>query len=103
MDLIVIDPRRTPTAEVAKLHVPVAPGGDIALLNAVGRLLLERDAVDRRFVADHTEGFEAYRDFLLQADWRRWSRRRAFRRRWSGRWPTDRRGPPVAELLLPWG
>ena len=70
VDLIVVDPRRTNTAEVAKLHVPVAPGGDIPLMNAVGRLLIERDAVDRRFVEDHTEGFEAYRDFLLQADWR---------------------------------
>src|SRR5437870_1998247 len=35
--LIVIDPRRTPTAEAADLHVPIAPGGDIALLNAIGR------------------------------------------------------------------
>ncbi len=70
VDLIVVDPRRTNTAEVAKLHVPVAPGGDIPLMNAVGRLLIERDAVDRGFVEDHTEGFEAYRDFLLQADWR---------------------------------
>ena len=42
--IIVIDPRRTPTAAVADLHVPVAPGGDIALLNAVGRLLLEHGA-----------------------------------------------------------
>ena len=70
VDLIVIDPRRTNTAEVAKLHVAVAPGGDIPLMNAVGRLLIERDAVDHRFVEDHTEGFEAYRDFLPQADWR---------------------------------
>ena len=70
VDLIVVDPRRTTTAEAANLHVPVAPGGDIALMNALGRLLLDRDAVDRRFVAEHTEGFEDYRDFLLQADWR---------------------------------
>jgi len=69
VDLIVIDPRRTSTAEAANLHVPVAPGGDIPLMNAVGRLLIEREAVDRGFVEGHTEGFEAYRDFLLRADW----------------------------------
>ena len=69
VELIVVDPRRTTTAEHATLHVPVAPGGDIALMNAVGRLLLERGAVDRAFVEAHTEGFEEYRDFLLQADW----------------------------------
>jgi ferredoxin-nitrate reductase len=38
-------------------------------MNAVGRLLLERGAVDHDFVAAHTEGFEAYREFLLHAEW----------------------------------
>src|SRR5690606_25637635 len=33
--VVVIDPRRTETAEQADLHVPVAPDGDIALLNAL--------------------------------------------------------------------
>src|SRR3954468_21120919 len=69
VELIVVDPRRTNTADQATLFVPVAPGGDIPLMNAVGRLLLERGAVDHDFVAAHTEGFEAYRDFLLHADW----------------------------------
>jgi ferredoxin-nitrate reductase len=40
VELIVVDPRRTKTANYATLHVPVAPGGDIPLMNAVGRLLL---------------------------------------------------------------
>src|SRR6266436_269592 len=69
VELIVVDPRRTDTAKYATLYVPVAPGGDIPLMNAVGRLLLERGAVDHDFVAAHTEGFGAYRDFLLHADW----------------------------------
>ena len=69
VELIVVDPRRTNTANHATLYVPVAPGGDIPLMNAVGRLLLERGAVDHDFVAAHTEGFGAYRDFLLHADW----------------------------------
>ena len=69
VELIVVDPRRTNTASHATLYVPVAPGGDIPLMNAVGRLLLEHGAVDDDFVAAHTEGFGAYRDFLLHADW----------------------------------
>jgi ferredoxin-nitrate reductase len=69
VELIVVDPRRTNTANQATLHVPVAPGGDIPLMNAVGRLLLELGAVEQDFVAAHTEGFGAYRDFLLHADW----------------------------------
>jgi ferredoxin-nitrate reductase len=68
-ELIVVDPRRTNTANYATLYVPVAPGGDIPLMNAVGRLLLERGAVDHEFIAAHTEGFAAYRDFLARADW----------------------------------
>jgi molybdopterin-dependent oxidoreductase alpha subunit len=40
------------------LHVPVRPEGDVALANALLKVLIERDAVDRRFVADHTEGWD---------------------------------------------
>jgi ferredoxin-nitrate reductase len=66
--VIVIDPRRTPTAALADLYIPVAPGGDIALLNAVGKRLLERDAFDLGFVARHTRGFAEYSDFLAAQD-----------------------------------
>jgi ferredoxin-nitrate reductase len=66
--VVVIDPRRTPTAAVADLYVPVAPGGDIALLNAVGKRLLERDAFDVGFVARHTRGFAEYSGFLAAQD-----------------------------------
>jgi ferredoxin-nitrate reductase len=69
VELIVIDPRRTTTAAQATLHVPVAPGGDIPLMNAVAWLLLERGAVDRDFFTAHTSGFDEYRRFLLSADW----------------------------------
>jgi len=66
--LIVADPRRTPTAREADLHLRVAPGGDIALLNALGRRLLQLGAADEGFVAAHTRGFEEYRAFLLAQD-----------------------------------
>jgi ferredoxin-nitrate reductase len=66
--VVVIDPRRTPTAAAADLHLPVAPGGDIALLNALGRVLLLLGAVDAAFVRQHTNGFEEYRRFLLGQD-----------------------------------
>jgi ferredoxin-nitrate reductase len=66
--IVVIDPRRTATAEAADLYLPVAPGGDIALLNALGRILLLMGAVDEQFVRDHTRGFEDYRQFLSSHD-----------------------------------
>jgi ferredoxin-nitrate reductase len=66
--IVVVDPRRTLTAEAADLHLPVAPGNDIALLNAVGRILLLMDQVDYRYIGAHTRGFEEYRQFLLAQD-----------------------------------
>ena len=48
--LYVIDPRRTATAAAADLHLPVAPGGDIAMLNALGRILLLMGAADSAFM-----------------------------------------------------
>jgi ferredoxin-nitrate reductase len=68
LKIIVIDPRRTPTAAAADIHLPVAPGGDIALLNGLGRLLLLMGAVDHSFVDQHTRGLEEYRQFLLAQD-----------------------------------
>jgi ferredoxin-nitrate reductase len=66
--LVVADPRRTMTAREADIYLSVAPGGDIALLNALGRLLLEDGYVDAKFLAQHTNGFEEYKQFLLQQD-----------------------------------
>jgi anaerobic selenocysteine-containing dehydrogenase len=55
--LIVIDPRRTETAEMADLHLAVRPGADAFLLGAILATLLKRDALDHDFLKDHTEGF----------------------------------------------
>jgi molybdopterin-dependent oxidoreductase alpha subunit len=46
------------------LHVPVRPGGDVALANAVLKRLIDRDEVDRAFVEDHTEGWDDLVDAL---------------------------------------
>jgi ferredoxin-nitrate reductase len=63
--VIVVDPRRTATARAADLHLPIRPGGDIFFLNALGRLLLDKGAVARDFIDQHTKGFGNYLAFLL--------------------------------------
>ncbi len=63
--IVVADPRRTATAREADTYLPVAPGGDIALLNALGRMLLEQHGIDAAFIEAHTSGFADYRRFLL--------------------------------------
>jgi molybdopterin-dependent oxidoreductase alpha subunit len=44
--------------KIADYHVPVRPGGDVAFCNAVLKRLIERDAVDRQFVRDRTDGWD---------------------------------------------
>ncbi len=56
--LIVIDPRRTVTAEAADIHLPLRPGTDLPLLSAMLGVLVDEGLVDRLFVERHTEGFE---------------------------------------------
>ncbi|MCX2932502.1 bifunctional nitrate reductase/sulfite reductase flavoprotein subunit alpha [Mycobacterium sp. CVI_P3] len=62
--LIVVDPRRTTTAEKADLHLPIRPGTDLALLNGLLHLLVESRDIDHEFIAEHTEGWEAMPEFL---------------------------------------
>lgn len=62
MKIIVADPRRTETAEVADLHLPILPGTDVALFNGMLHLMLWEGRVDHAYIAQHTTGFEALRD-----------------------------------------
>ena len=52
--------------ELADLHLPVRLGGDQALFRWLTRRVIEDDAVDRDFVDSYTEGFDAFREALLQ-------------------------------------
>ncbi|WP_421681750.1 molybdopterin-dependent oxidoreductase [Stutzerimonas urumqiensis] len=59
MKVIVVDPRRTDTCELADLHLQILPGTDVALFHGLLHLLLRDGHVDRGFIASHTEGFDA--------------------------------------------
>ncbi len=58
LKIVVIDPRRSETAAIADLHLPLRPGTDIALYNAMLHVLLGENRVDRDYIAAHTSGFE---------------------------------------------
>ncbi len=64
--VIVIDPRRTRTAEFADQHLAVRPGADVALLNALLYEVMLAGGLDRTFVRDHTEGWTALAERLPQ-------------------------------------
>jgi assimilatory nitrate reductase catalytic subunit len=54
--VVVLDPRRTATAETADLHVPLAPGSDVALFNGLLSYLFHSDKIDAAWVERHTVG-----------------------------------------------
>ena len=55
-EIVVIDPRRTATAEAADMHLAIRPGSDVALFNGLLRFLADRGKADAEFVARHTKG-----------------------------------------------
>jgi formate dehydrogenase major subunit len=60
--LYVMDPRRTPSAEWADVWMGLQVGSDIALSNTMAREILHAGLHDRDFIANATDGFEAYRE-----------------------------------------
>jgi ferredoxin-nitrate reductase len=65
--VVVVDPRRTPTAEAADLHLQVRPGTDLPLLNALLHVLARDGLLDEPFLARHTTGLEAA--LAVARDW----------------------------------
>jgi ferredoxin-nitrate reductase len=56
--MLAVDPRPTPVARAADLHLAVRPGTNVALLNGLLRLIIRHGWVDERYVAEHTLGFD---------------------------------------------
>ncbi len=56
--LVVIDPKRTRTAEIADVHLPIRPGTDVQLLLAMAQVLFEEGRVQLGGAADHVEGLD---------------------------------------------
>ena len=71
--LIVIDPRRTETAEMADLHLAVRPGADAFLLGAILGVLVRRDVIDHAFLEQHTTGYQEVKDALLRIPVVQWA------------------------------
>ncbi|OBI51881.1 molybdopterin oxidoreductase family protein [Mycobacterium sp. E796] len=58
---IVVDPRRTPTAGRADLHLQPVPGTDLALANGMLNVVAREGLIDEEYVGERTTGFEAVR------------------------------------------
>lgn len=62
--MIVVDPRRTKTAEAATLHLAIKPGTNVMLLNGIAHLLLKWGKVDQQYIESCTEGFSDFAKIL---------------------------------------
>ncbi|WP_312846287.1 nitrate reductase [Marinobacter arenosus] len=65
--VVVIDPRRTATAELADLHLKLKPGTDTILFNGLLVWLAKHRAVDHDYVARHCQGYDASLEAALEA------------------------------------
>ena len=57
MKIVVVDPRRTATADCADLHLAIESGTDVALFHGLMHLLLWEEWIDADYIAAHTSGF----------------------------------------------
>ena len=58
LKVVVIDPRKTATCDIADLHIPIKIGTDVALFNGLLSYLYQENAIDQTFIQQHTSGFE---------------------------------------------
>ncbi len=59
--LVVADPRRIDMVDFATLHIRQKPGTDIALINGLMNIILEKGWEDKKFIAERTENFEQFK------------------------------------------
>ncbi len=62
--IIAIDPRETPTTQLADLHLKVKPGMDAALANGFLKVIINENLVDEDFVNERATGFGEVRNYV---------------------------------------
>jgi anaerobic selenocysteine-containing dehydrogenase len=63
---IVVDPRRTPVADAARIHLQLRPGTDGALALGMAHVIFERGLEEREFLRRHAHGLDAFRRYVRE-------------------------------------
>ena len=63
-EIVVVDPRKTETAMAGTQHYAIRPKSDLLFLYAIANEIIRRGGIDRKYIEDHTEGFDRLRRFL---------------------------------------
>jgi len=65
--IIVVDPRKSKTAQMADIFVPIKPRSDLALLNGLCYIILEQGWEDEKFIADRTSGYREFCKHIMKS------------------------------------
>lgn len=68
--IICVDPRKTETARIATIYLPIKGGTNMLFLNAMAHVMITEDLIDHDFISRHTTGFAAYAKEITQAQYR---------------------------------
>jgi predicted molibdopterin-dependent oxidoreductase YjgC len=66
--IIVVDPRVTMFAQMADMHLPITPGTDVVLLNALAHVILDEGLEDRAYIDAHTNGAGEFEKLVARYD-----------------------------------
>ncbi|WOH35959.1 nitrate reductase [Thalassotalea fonticola] len=66
--LIVVDPRVTMLAQFADIHLPITPGTDCVLINAMMHVIINEGLQDQSYIDAHTQGFEEVKALVQDYD-----------------------------------
>lgn len=66
--IIVADPRFTPTAKLADIYMEFRSGGDVALLNAMMKIIIDEGLQDDEFIKDRTKNYQRLKEVVSKYD-----------------------------------
>ncbi len=65
-NIIVVDPRQTETALAATHHYALQPKSDLTLLYGLAHILIRNDWIDKTYIADHVNDFDAFKNHVAE-------------------------------------
>ncbi len=68
--IIVADPRKTRTVDIADYHLPFTPSRDLALMNAMAQVIVEEGLTDEQFISEHTEFMKGASDSITYDEYK---------------------------------
>ena len=63
--IIVIDPIETATATLSDKYIRIKPNGDLALALGIGKVIIENEFFDEKYIKSYVNGFEEYKEYVL--------------------------------------